>query len=188
MISFVGNRPAIQIGSYQVVDYDTAWLEVAISRAAKAADHEDFPLVSEIRNGVELYLENKCPLKLLELEDLFERLRKMLTKIGCSQIAEKLEPLAPPVTVSLVSAATEAGNGFELAFFETLRVELLELRSAGAETIHFTGLRESARILRGMSKWNKACDAMLAEIKAFIEACDNDSQSFENSVRLTVES
>jgi len=170
VISYIGNRPALQIGTHQVFDYDTSWLEDALRRAARAADHEDFPLVSEIRNGVELYLENQCALRLLQLEDLFERMRKMLVKIGCERIAEKLEPLAPPLTFSLVAAARSAGNGFELAFFETIRVELAELRGAGAEDIRFIGLRESALILRGKSKWNRQCDTMLAEITTFLNS------------------
>lgn len=173
MISFIGNRPALQIGPYQVLDYDTAWLEDALRRAARAADHADFPLVSEIRSGVELYLENQCPLRLLHLEDLFERMRKMLVKIGCAGIAEKLEPLAPPLTVSLVSAANSAGNGFELAFFETIRSELALLRGAGAEDIRFTGLRESAMILRGESKWTRQCEVLLAEISAFLDSASS---------------
>lgn len=168
MISYIGNRPALQIGTHQVFDYDTIWLEDALRRAARAADHGDFPLISEIRNGVELYLESQCSLRLLQLEDLFERMRKMLVKIGCERIAEKLEPLAPPLTVSLVAAARSAGNGFELAFFETMRAELSQLREAGAEDIRFSGLRECAMILRGKSKWSRQCDAMLAEITAFL--------------------
>lgn len=170
MIAFISNRPALQIGPYQVLDYDTAWLEDALHRAARAADHEDFPLVAEIRNGVELYLENQCSLRLLHLADLFDRMRKMLVKIGCENIAEKLEPLAPPLTVSLVEAARSAGNGFELAFFETIRADLSKLREAGAEDIRFTGLRESAMILRGKSKWTRQCDNMLAEIGAFLNS------------------
>lgn len=174
MISFIGNRPALQIGPYQVLDYDTVWLEDALRRAARAADHEDFPLISEIRSGVELYLENKCALRLLRLEDLFARMRKMLVKMGCERIAEKLEPLAPPLTVSLIESAKAAGNGFELAFFETIRGELAALREAGAEDIRFTGLRESAMILRGKSKWSKQCDPLFEEIAAFLESCDRD--------------
>lgn len=170
MISLIGNRPALQIGRYQVIDYDTAWLAVALERAARAANHEDFPFAEDIRSGIVKYLETKCPLKLLNLEDLFERMRKMLVKIGCERIAEKLEPLAPSVTVSLVRAAMEAGNGFELAFFETLRFELNDLRAAGAEEIHFIGLRESSMILRGSLKWNKHCEALLDEISAFLSA------------------
>lgn len=170
VISLIGNRPALQIGRYQVIDYDIAWLDDALRRAANAADHEDFPFITDIRSGIEQYLETKCPLRLLQLEDLFERVRMMLVKIGWESIAEKLELLAPPMTVSLVRTAMEAGNGFELAFFETLRVELAELRAAGAEEIRFTGLRESSLILRGSGKWNKQCDVLLAEIEGFLKS------------------
>ena len=187
MISLIGNRPALQIGRYQVIDYDTAWLDDALRRAARAADHEDFPFVEDIRNGIEKYLETKCPLKLLHLDDLYDRMRKMLVKIGCVQIAEKLEPLAPPVTVSLVRAALEAGNGFELAFFENLRLELSELRMAGAEEIRFTGLRESTLILRGTSKWNKLCEVLHSEIEAFIQNWDRDPLDSEQALRLCLE-
>ncbi|WP_411826817.1 hypothetical protein [Luteolibacter sp. AS25] len=188
MISFIGNRPALQIGSHQVLDYDTSWLEDAIRRAATAADHEDFPMVSEIRNGIELYLENKCALRLLHLEDLFERMRKMLVTIGCAPIAEKLQPLAPPMTVSLIRAAQSAGNGFELAFFDTIRTELFELREAGAEEINFTGLRESARILRGEKKWSKTCETLFNEIHNFLIACDKEVSSAQGPMRLNLES
>jgi hypothetical protein len=175
VISLIGNRPALQIGRYQVIDYDTAWLEIALRRAAQAADIDSFPLAADIRSGIVQYLETKCPLKLLQLEDLFDRVRQMLVTIGCDHIAEKLEPLAPPVTVSLIRAAMDAGNGFELAFFETLRAELYDLRAAGAEEIRFTGIKESSMILRGASKWDKACDKMLEEIEAFLKAWDRDS-------------
>ena len=185
MISLIGNRPALQIGRYQVIDYDTAWLDDALRRAARAADHEDFPFVEDIRSGVVKYLETKCPLKLLHLEDLYDRMRRMLVKIGCQRIAEKLEPLAPPVTVSLVRAAMEAGNGFELAFFETLRAELGDLRAAGAEEIRFIGLRESTLILRGTSKWGKHCECLLSEIEAFLRNWDRDQSDSE---RMCVES
>ncbi len=188
MISLIGNRPALQIGRYQVIDYDTAWLDDALKRAAAAAEHEDFPFVADIRSGIVQYLETKCPLKLLQLEDLFDRMRKMLVKIGCERIAEKLEPLAPPVTVCLVRAAMEAGNGFELAFFETLRVELSDLRAAGAEEIRFTGLRESSLILRGTGKWNKHCESLLAEIEAFLKAWEREAPENVRARQLCVES
>lgn len=170
MISFIGNRPALQIGRHQVIDYDTAWLDDALRRAALAAGLEDFPFVADIRGGVIQYLETKCPLKLLPIDELFDRMRKMLVTIGCGNIAGKLQPLAPPVTVSLVRAAKEAGSGFELAFFEMLRAELRELKQAGAEEIRFTGLRESSMILRGTEKWNKQCELLLTEVESFLQA------------------
>jgi hypothetical protein len=187
VISLIGNRPALQIGRYQVIDYDTAWLDDAIRRAALAADHEDFPFVSDIRSGIVQYLETKCPLKLLHLDELYDRMRRMLVKIGCQKIAEKLEPLAPPVTVSLIRAAMDAGNGYELAFFANLRTELSELRAAGAEEIRFCGLRESALILRGSTKWNKHCENLLAEIRSFLAGWDREQPRAERPLRLLVD-
>jgi hypothetical protein len=172
VISFIGNRPAIQIGRYQVFDYDTAWLDDALLRAAKAADLNDFPFVSEIRSGIVQYLEQACKLRLLNLEELFEKVRKMLVKIGCEHIAKHLQPIAPPLTISLVHAAMEAGTGYELAFFEKLRAELEELRGQGAEEIRFTGLRESVLILRSAKKWDKRCEMILQEIEAFLKSWD----------------
>jgi len=187
MISFIGNRPALQIGRYQVIDYDTAWLDDALRRAALAADHEDFPFVEEICDGIVEYLETKCPLRLLQLDDLFARLRKMLVKIGCTPIAEKLEPLAPPVTVSLVRVAMEAGNGFELGFVETLRSELANLRSAGAEEIRFVGLRQCILILRGAQHWNKGCEMLMQEIQAIITAWNRDQTALARPLRLRLD-
>ena len=168
MISFIGNRPAIQVGRHQVIDYGTSWLEEALRRAAAAAGQEDFPFVDDIRGGVVQYLESRCPLKLLRLEDLFERMRRMLSKIGCERIARELKPLAPPLPFSLVHAAMAAGNGFELAFFESLRGELSDLRALGVEKVHFTGLRECVMILRGAAKWTKHCQPLHREIEVFL--------------------
>ncbi len=117
VISLIGNRPALQIGRYQVIEYDTAWLDDALRRAAMAAEHEDFPFVAEIRSGIVQYLETKCPLKLLHLDDLFARMRKMLVQIGCERIAEKLEPLAPPVTVSLGPCSHAGGKWLRAGVF-----------------------------------------------------------------------
>lgn len=188
MISLIGTRPAIQVGRHQVIQYDTSWLGVALRRAASAADRHDFPFVDEIRLGIEHYLENKCPLRLLPLADLYERMRHMLVRIGCETIADKLEPLAPPVTLSLVRFAREAGNGFELAFFSRLRDELAHLRDCGAEDVRFTGLREAAQLLNGGEKWDRRCDLVLAEIRNFLGSLDREHRHFRRPLRLQVDS
>lgn len=187
MIALIGNRPTIQVGNHQVHDYDTVWLGHALQRAAAAADRDDFPFLEEIRQGVEEYLETKCSLSLLPLQTLYERMRKMLEKIGCHLIAEQLEPIAPPVTLSLTLAARRAGNGYELAFFECLRSELNELRREGAEEIRFTGLRESVLLLRKQDKWNAKCDQLLTEVRGFLWNQYRDIHAISRPLRLHVE-
>jgi hypothetical protein len=167
MIAYIHNRPALQIGSHQVFEYDTAWLDLALERAARAAD-VDFPFVADIRSGVVRYLETRCPLKLMPIGDLYDRMRRMLIKIGCGHIADHLQPLAPPVTVSLLQTAREAGCGFELGFYASLRGELSELREAGVEEIRFTGLQECILELSGAKHWNAKCNQLLHEIEQFL--------------------
>lgn len=187
MISLIGSRPAIQVGRHQVMNYDTAWLAVALRRAALAAERHDFPFVDEIRMGIEKYLETKCPLNLLPLPDLFDRMRHMLVRIGCESIAEKLEPLAPPVPLSLVKLAKDAGNGFELAFYGLLRDELNELRNAGAEEIRFTGLKEAVLILCSVEKWDQRCDVLLADLRSFLDEIDRDRHPMRRPMRLRLD-
>jgi hypothetical protein len=115
-------------------------------------------------------------------------MRHMLVRIGCETIADKLEPLAPPVTLSLVRLAQDAGNGYELAFFGNLRDELAHLREAGAEDIRFTGLRDAAQLLCAAEKWNSRCEQILFEIRNFLGNLDREHRHFRRPLRLQVDS
>jgi len=172
VIAFTGNRPVLQVGRHQVTHYDTAWLLEALQRAAADADLEGFPCLEEIGQGVTHYLENKCPLRLMTVDQLHQRVRKMLEAVGCTSIAESLRPFAPPVTISLVHAARQSGTGFELAFFETIRGEVTELRRKGASSIRFVDHREAVLIVTGREDWNQPCQHLLDELSGFLDALD----------------
>ena len=131
MICLSGNLPVLQIGNHQVVGYDTAWIDEALMRAAAMSDRQDFPFFEDIRDGILHYLEHRCSLRLLPIEDLYARMRSMLIRLGCDAIAKNLTILAPPVTVSLIRSAHKAGNGFELLFFSQLSEEIEQLVQAG---------------------------------------------------------
>lgn len=169
MICLVGKLPVLQVGRHQIARYGTDWIDLALKRAAESCDRADFPFINDIRDGVLHYLEHKCPWRMLPIEDLFERMKRMLRRIGCDAIADKLLPLAPPLTVSIARAAREAGNGFELLFFQMLHEEIADLRTRGAEEFRFTDLRESAQVLRGTVRWNRACELLHREILAFLQ-------------------
>jgi hypothetical protein len=168
MICIVGNRPVLQVGRQQVTGYSTAWLRQAIVRGAEAAEREDFPFVDDLMQGILHYLEHKCSLRVLTVEDLHARVRRMLERIGCEAIAQTLPLLAPPVTISLERAAREAGNGFELAFFNQIHDEIEDLRMHGVEELHFTNTRDCVKILKGVTRWNQQCERLHAEILTFL--------------------
>lgn len=168
-------------------DYDTRWLGDALRRAATAAEREDFPFLDEILHGIEEYLDSRCPLQLLPISTLFDRVRRMLEMIGCHLIAEKLEPLAPPVTVCLASVARRTDAGFELGFFSELAAELRLLREAGAEEVRFVGLLDSVRHLRGTGDWDAACDALRDDIRAFLHRHHREETGRPRAIRLHLE-
>lgn len=169
MICIVGNRPVLQVGRHQVTGYDTSWLRQAIVRAAQAAQREDFPFIDDLLAGITHYLEHKCSLRVLTIEELHSRVRRMLERIGCSAIARTLPLVAPPVTLSLSRAAKEAGNGFELAFFHRIHDEIEDLRMHGVEELRFTGTRTCVKLLRGVERWNAPCEQLHEEIMTFLQ-------------------
>ncbi len=187
MICLAENLPPLQIGHQQVAGYGTGWIDESLIRAAEACNHRDFPFIDDIRNGILHYLENRCPLRVFPLEELFERMRIMLRRIGFESIAEQLKPLAPPVTVSLIGPARSAGNGYELIFFRLLSEEIQLLRASGAESIRFCDLRECVEILSCGKEKSPTCQQLIAEIIAFLDRFDKHPIARERKLHLTLE-
>lgn len=164
MICIVGNMPVLQIGRHQVTGYDTRCIHRSIEKAAKQAGLGDFAFVDDVYDGIIHYLEKTCPLRLLKIEDLYERVKHMLKRIGYASIAYSLEPEAPAVSISLERAARDAGLGYELAFFKELQDELSELKNCGASEVYFNDLESCVRILRQTEEWNDECMNLEADI------------------------
>ncbi|MBK1831840.1 hypothetical protein JIN77_13985 [Verrucomicrobiaceae bacterium R5-34] len=186
MICIVGNRPVLQIGRHQVTGYDTAWLREAIHRGAIAAEREDFPFIDDLLEGIIHYLEHKCPLRVLTIEELHSRVRRMLERIGCEAIANTLPLLAPPVKLSLTRAAKEAGNGFELAFFNQVHDEIEDLKLHGVEELYFTGTRDCVKLLRGAKRWTAPCEKLHQEIITFLTTHGHSTLPNPREIRLTL--
>ncbi|GHC52064.1 hypothetical protein [Roseibacillus persicicus] len=187
MICLVGNRPVLQVGNHQIVGYGVTWIETALSRASIAADRDDFPFIEDIRDGIIHYLENKCPLRLLPIEDLYARMRRMLDRIGCSAIGDHLKILTPPVTLSLARTAREMPAGFELGFFQRLGAEVDALHQLGTEEVHFTEIHEATLILVGVKSWNSDCEAFKHEILAFLEKTAERNSTPQSQLLLTLD-
>ncbi len=169
MICIAGNMPVIQVGDYQVTNYDTFWIRRAIQGAADRTQHSEFAFVDDVYEGVVYYLENQCSLRLLKLEALYDRIRHMLKRIGCEGIANALQIEAPPVTISLERAAVEAGNGFELAFYQILQKEMRGLKKMGAKEVFFGQVRESIMVLKQSQDWSEGCEQLERDIMLWLK-------------------
>jgi hypothetical protein len=187
MICLAGNLPALQIGRQQVVGYKTDWIEESLNRAAAACGRTDCPFLNDIQNGILHFLEKRCSLKILPIGDLYERMRGMLRKIGCPEIADHLVPLAPPVAVSLIGPARKAGIGFELVFFQLLKDEIELLQDSGAESIRFCDIDESVKLLWSSDTTDELRRQLKTEITTFLESYHRQIPAPHRELHLTLD-
>lgn len=170
MIAWIKNRPVIDVGGHQVAVYDRQWLCDALKRAAREADHGDFPFVEEICEGIFQYLENGCSLKLLPLPQLYDKMALMLRRMNCERIAAHLVIMGPPLTLCLLSLAERAS--FELAFLQQLRAELQRLKAGGAVQVRLERGDEAMRVACGVTVWGRSCERLQQDVRLLLESLD----------------
>jgi len=169
MICITGKRPVIQIGEHHITGYETDWIDCALYRAARRCNREDFPFIIDIRNGIIHYLENRCPLRVITIEKLYDRMRGMLIRIGCQAIADNLDLVAPPIKLSLPNLVANVQAGYELFFHDLLQKEILELRSHGVEELKITGSKDCTRILKDCETWDQHCEQFHQELLSHLD-------------------
>ena len=178
--------PLLRIGAKEVTHYEKEWLEEAIKRAARDAGHEKWWFASDIAKGMIIYLQKRFPRNTITLEEVFDKIAKTLITIGFTDIAEKLVPTPPPLRISLIDIARQAGTGYELVFFNLLREKLAEVQDFGAERIECADLDECVLHLRGRAKWTRSCDQLKYEIVDFVQRrTDRNNKAEEFSLLMT---
>ena len=87
---------------------------------------------------------------------------------GMSVSQSPLAPAPPPISISLVDIAHQAGSGYELAFFDLLEKRLNSLIETGVDNLQLCSLQPCVKHLRCSRVWTRACDALREEIVCFI--------------------
>ncbi len=175
MICLPQRQPLLRVGDLPLAPCQEDWLQARIGQAAQAAGRGDFWLAGEIARGVMEYLERDYQGTVIALPALLDRVRALLARLDCADVAAHLDATPPPATVSLAELADEAGDGFELHFFSRLRDRLVACAAHGVREVHLTGLRPCVQHLRRAATWRKDCEALAHEILAFIKLHAMDS-------------
>lgn len=168
MISLPGQQPLLRVGNLPMEPCDEEWIRHRIEEAARAAGRGDFWLAQDIARGMMEYLVRSYEGTAIPLGALLDRMRALLAKLDCADVAAHLDTTPPPPVLRLADFAREAGNGFELHFFAGLRRHLEACAAHGAREVKVRDLRPCVRQLRGAGKWRKDCEALAREILDFI--------------------
>ncbi len=167
MIALPAEFPFIRISEENLALCEPAWLQKTLKHAANAAEMPEW-LAEDVSKGVESYLKNHYPGTVIEVGDLFDRIRSTLNDLGLTNLAEHLSDEAPPIKISLTEIARRAGPGFELAFFQLLRRQFQAATDGGARQLVCYGLRPCVKKLATSKKWTVRCRKLEAEIREFL--------------------
>ena len=168
MICLPSQQPLLRIGDLPLAPCEEQWLQERIEQAAAAAGRGEFWLAADVARGVMDYLAGHHPGSTIDLAALLDRVRALLARIDCPDVAEYLDSSPPPQRLSLDDLAAEAGNGFELQFFAILRRFLESCARHGIREIRLSGIKSCVRSLRNARKWRPDCESLEQEIIAFV--------------------
>jgi hypothetical protein len=168
MVAFKEEFPYLRTESGQLFEFNRDWLYAAITRAADEAGYPSWWLTDHLTESIAFYLRLRNDENVVAFNQLSQTVRYVLEVIGYKEIGPHFAPSPPPISVSLVDIAHEAGAGYELAFFDLLEKRINGLIKTGADNLQLCSLQSCVKHLRGVKTWTRACDALREEIVCFV--------------------
>lgn len=168
MVAFKEEFPYLRSDSGQLFEFNRDWLHAAITRAADKAGYPSWWLTDHVTESIAFYLRLRNDEPVVAFSQLSQTVRYVLKVIGYKEIIPHFAPAPPPISISLIELAHEAGTGYELAFFDLLEKRIQALIETGAESLHVCSLQAGVKHLRGTKVWTRACDSLREEIVCFV--------------------
>lgn len=168
MVAFKEEFPYLRCESGQLFEFNRDWLHAAITRAADKAGYPKWWLTDHVTESIAFYLRLRNDENFVAFSQLSQTVRYVLKVIGYKEIVPHFSPSPPPISISLLDVAVEAGSGYELAFFDMLEKRLDALRSANIDMLRLHSLQPCVKYLRGTKVWTRACDPLREEIVAYV--------------------
>jgi hypothetical protein len=168
MVAFKEEFPYLRCDSGQLFEFNRDWLHAAINRAADRAGYPSWWLTDHVTESIAFYLHLRNDENVVAFSQLEQTVQYVLKMIGYKEIIPYFEPAPPPISISLLDIAHEAGAGYELAFFDILEKRINALLETGVDNLKIFTLQKCVKHLRGVKTWTRACDALREEIVCFI--------------------
>jgi hypothetical protein len=168
MVAFKEEFPYLRSDSGQLFEFNRAWLHDAITHAADKAGYPSWWLTDHVTESIAFYLRLRTDESVVAFSQLSQTVRYVLKVIGYKEIIPHFTPAPPPISISLVDIAYEAGTGYELAFFDLLEKRIQALIKTGTNSLHLCSLQAGVKHLRRTKVWTRACDCLRDEIVCFV--------------------
>jgi hypothetical protein len=186
MIALKDNLPLVRFNNGQIMAFERDWLSRGLCRAAHRAGYAKWWLAEHVTESVTSYLGHDFDSSVVTITALQNAVQSVLQVIGYGDVAEHFEPLPPPVRLSLVELAREAGAGYELVFFNLLQSRLREIVHSAATEVEFFDLQPCVKLLRSAKNWRRDCSGLRSEIVRFVRGnLDASTRASELQLQLS---
>lgn len=168
MIAFYNHLPLVRFGDGQVLPFERSWLAGSLARAAERAGYKKWWLATHVTESVTNYLEQDFEDSVVTINRLEKAVQSVLNVIGYADVAGHFRAAPPPARISLAELAHAAGHGYELVFFDLLRLRLREAIEGRAERLEICDAQRGVKLLRSAKHWRRDCSGLLDEIVTFV--------------------
>ncbi len=168
MVAFKEEFPYLRCESGQLFEFNRDWLHAAINRAADQAGYPGWWLTDHVTESIAFYLRLRNDENVVAFSQLAQTVQYVLKVIGYKEIIPYFTPAPPPISISLLDLAQEAGTGYELAFFDLLEKRISALAGAGVDNLQLCALQPCVKYLRCTKVWSRACDSLREDVVCFI--------------------
>src|SRR5438045_2084989 len=160
MVAFKEEFPYLKAETGQLFEFDRGWLREAITRAANDAGYPSWWLTDHVTESIAFYLRLRNDENVVAFSQLSQTVRYVLKVIGYKEIVPHFAPSPPPISISLLDIAHEAGTGYELAFFDLLEKRINMLIDSRMYKLQLCAYQSSLQAPRSIKTWTRGCDAL----------------------------
>jgi len=186
MIALKDGLPLLELDGGRVVALEREWMISSLIQAASKAGYPQWWLAEHVTESIATFLRLCFQENSVTLPRLAEAVQSVLQGIGYEEVAHHFAPVHPPIRVSLLEMAKEAGTGYELAFFQNLGHSLRRMLAAKTDLMELRDLERCVKQLRTKKNWSRDCENLRIEIVAFVrEQIHKDSPSRKIHFSLT---
>src|SRR5437899_6995050 len=111
MVAFKEEFPYLRSDSGQLFEFNRQWLHAAITQAADSAGYPSWWLTEHVTESIAFYLRLRNDEPVVAFSQLAQTVQYVLKVIGYKEIIPYFTPAPPPICVSLLEIAQEAGTG-----------------------------------------------------------------------------
>ena len=183
MIQLKADCLIFQTSNGEHVPCSAEW--VTLELMGDSAEIVDPALIENASAAVLHYFKHELNQYFVSVAEFARALETVLRSLGLKVSSSKSSE--PQVAESDLRVLThDAGKGFELFFFPTLREEMKRNLRHTPQVIRLRGLRGCVKQLSGSVRWNRRCEKLNDQIVEYLRECWDAERAGESCALVVV--